>query len=600
VTPSLALRAPLYISLPMSLVVTRFAPSPTGHLHIGGARTALFCWAFARRASMEPGVEGRFMIRIEDTDQARSSEESARGILEDLAWLGIVWDDGPPLKSEMGGVIGGDSRKVGPYFQAQRREHYDRYLRQLVEQGKAYPAFETTEELEVKRKAAIAAKQTYKYDRAAWRQFPTPEARLSQMAMADAAGKPYVIRFFVPDEPVRVVDEVLGEIKYAAGEVDDFVIRKADGFPTYHFAVVVDDELMGVTHVLRAQEHLNNTPRHVALQNALGFRTPVYAHMPLIINMDNSKMSKRDRDKAVRSAAKQKGIKDIPRAAAEKMFKAGAPTSLFSNEQYHQWLEETDRQLPAPVLEIIAEELSVQVPEVEVWDFRRNGYLPEAITNFIALLGWSPGMKEADGKDVEKFGMQFLAQHFALDRIGKTSARFDRVKLMSFNQDYIKALTDTEFERRWREWCREYAPEVLKKVDSGKFPMLAAAMKPRARTFADAVKGSAFALVGNQGYEFDPKAVEKVLKKGEPRGFDVLRDVVPALAGVQVWEPGAIQATIDAFCATRGVGIGAVAQPLRVALTGSAVSPPLGETLAILGKDATLARIQRCFDSQAG
>jgi glutamyl/glutaminyl-tRNA synthetase len=582
----------------MSLVVTRFAPSPTGHLHIGGARTALFCWAFARHAAMTAGVDGRFMIRIEDTDQARSSEESARGILEDLAWLGILWDDGPTLRTEVEGAkrtIGGDSRRVGPYFQAQRREHYDRLIRKLVEEGKAYPAFETPEELDAKRKAATAAKQTFKYDRAAYRQFPTAAARLAQMAAADAAGRPYVVRFYVPDEPVHVTDEVLGEVKYATGEVDDFVIRKADGFPTYHFAVVIDDELMGVTHVLRAQEHLNNTPRHVALQKALGFRTPLYAHMPLITNMDGSKMSKRDRDKAVRNAAKQKGVKDIPRQVAERLFSFGAPHSLFTNEQYKHWLEDTDRQLPAPVLETLAEHLDVPVPEVEVWDFRRNGYLPEAITNFIALLGWSPGMKEADGKDVEKFGVRFLAEHFALDRIGRTNAKFDRVKLASFNQDYIKALKDEEFERRWRAWCQDYAPEVLKKLDKRSFGVLAAAIKPRARTLAEAVKGARFAVVGDRDYEFDAKAVEKVLKKGEPRGAEVLRDIVPALIAVEVWEAAPLQATIDTFSASRGIGMGAVAQPLRVALTGSTVSPPVGETLAILGKESTLKRIERCL-----
>jgi glutamyl/glutaminyl-tRNA synthetase len=574
----------------MSQVVTRFAPSPTGHLHIGGARTALFCWAFARRS----GADGRFMIRIEDTDQARSSEESARGILEDLAWLGIGWDDGPVLKTSEG-TIGGDSRGVGPYFQAQRRELYEHYLMKLVAEGKAYPAFELAEELEVKRKAAIAAKQTYRYDRAAAREIPAPEARLARMREADARGEPYVIRFLAPGEPIRVVDEVLGEITYAAAEQDDFVIRKADGFPTYHFAVVVDDQLMGVTHVLRAQEHLNNTPRHVALQRALGFRTPVYGHMPLITNMDNSKMSKRDRDKAVRKAAKEKGVKDIPRQVAEKLFGLGAPASLFSNEQYHDWLEDSSRQLPAAILEAIAEHLQVQVPEIEVWDFRRHGYLPEAIVNFIALLGWSPGMKNADGTDVEKFDAAFLAEHFSLERIGKTSAKFDRVKLLSFNQDAILGLSDAEFARRWGEWCGEYAPEVTKAVRGERFAILAAAMKPRAKTFADAVKGAGFALVRDDGYEFDGKAVEKFLKRGEPSGLSILKEIAPLLRAVEAWTPGAIQEAIDQFCASRGLGIGSVAQPLRVALTGTAVSPPLGETLAILGRESAVARIERCL-----
>ncbi|MFN9993558.1 MAG: glutamate--tRNA ligase, partial [Phycisphaerales bacterium] len=284
-------------------VVTRFAPSPTGHLHVGGARTALFCWAYARRHG------GHFILRIEDTDQARSSDESARGIMEDLAWLGIDWDEGPEFTHE-GRTIGGDPRKVAPFFQARRVELYNAHMMRLIECGRAYPAFESSEELEVKRKAAVAAKQTYRYDRASWHAFPTPQERLARMKDADAKGEPYVIRFFAPAEEVVVHDEVLGDVKYAAGEMDDFVIRKADGFPTYHFAVVVDDETMGVTHVLRAQEHLNNTPRHVALQKALGFRTPTYAHMPLICNMDASKMSKRDKAKTARKTLKDAMSKD--------------------------------------------------------------------------------------------------------------------------------------------------------------------------------------------------------------------------------------------------------------------------------------------------
>ncbi|MBY0396837.1 MAG: hypothetical protein K2X91_10265, partial [Thermoleophilia bacterium] len=295
-------------------------PSPTGHLHIGGARSALICWAFAqgfeRRAAAAGGAAGtggRFMIRIEDTDQARSSDESARGILEDLAWLGIEWDDGPKLEVAGQRTIGATARDVGGYFQARRVGIYNAYLRWMVENDRAYPAFESTQELEAKRKAAVAAKQTYRYDRAEHARLATPAARLAAMDKADAEKTPYVIRFLMPAEDITVHDEVLGDVVYRSGEggIDDFVIRKADGLPTYHFAVVIDDELMGVTHVMRAQEHLQNTPRHLALQRALrrldngaAFRTPVYAHMPLICNMDGSKMSKRDKAKAARKFLK--------------------------------------------------------------------------------------------------------------------------------------------------------------------------------------------------------------------------------------------------------------------------------------------------------
>lgn len=571
-------------------IVTRFAPSPTGHLHIGGARSAMFCWAFAKRQRDALGRPGRFMVRIEDTDRARSSEESARGILEDLAWLGIEWDDGPVLKKgprdkgtegQREVVIGGDLRGVGPFFQAQRVELYDTYIMKLVKEGKAYPAFETAEELDAKRKEAVARKETYRYDRAATK-IPLDQ-RLARMA----AGERHVVRLLAPDEPIVVVDEVLGEVKYAAGEMDDFVIRKADGFPTYHLAVVVDDETMGVTHVLRAQEHLNNTPRHVALQRALGFRTPVYAHMPLILNMDGSKMSKRDKAKAARAAAKAAMQKD-PALTAGVL----AAAARVDQGELSAFLAAKSDSLE--VAGALAGYLKVQLPEVEVWDYRQSGYLPEAITNFLGLLGWSPG------GDIEKFDMKFLAEHFSLDRIGKTSAKFDRVKLLSFNQDYIKALSDEEFERRWLEWIDEYAPGALAKLDAARVSILARAMKPRARTLADGLKGAEFALVADDGFEYDLKAVEKVLRKGEPTGLAALREVRGTIAAIDPFEPGAIQAAVDAYCAVKGVGIGAVAQPLRVAMTGSAVSPPLGETLAVLGKDAVLRRIDRCAAAFAG
>jgi glutamyl-tRNA synthetase len=502
-----------------------------------------------------------------------------------LAWLGIEWDDGPQFFTG-DRKIGGDDRDVGPFFQAKRVEIYDRYIMQLVRAGHAYPAFETPEELEAKRKEAAAKKQTYRYDRAA---LAIPlEERIRRMG----AGEKHVVRFRVPDEPVVVMDEVLGEVKYAAGEVDDFVIRKADGFPTYHFAVVIDDELMGVTHVLRAQEHLNNTPRHVAMQKALvredtgrRFRTPLYAHMPLIFNMDGTKMSKRDKAKAARNAAKQAMQKD-PGLTAGKL---AAAVGVAEGEIAEFLAAKSDS---VDVAEALATFLKVPLPEIEVWDYRRSGYLPEAIVNFVALLGWSPG------GDIEKFDRKFLAEHFSIDRIGKTNARFDRVKLLSFNQDYIKALPDAEFERRWTEWVDQYAPGALDKLDPRRRSVLAAAMKPRAKTFSDALKGAEFALVADDAIAYDAKAVEKVLKKGAegaPTGLELLREVRGAIAATEPFEPAAIQAAIDAFCAAKGVGIGQVAQPIRVAMTGTAVSPPLGETLAVIGRESVLRRIDRCL-----
>ncbi len=609
------MRAPLPFRR-MTDIITRFAPSPTGHLHVGGARTALFCWAYAK------GRGGRFLLRIEDTDQARSSESSTRGILEDLAWLGIDWDEGPefdaglktPTAEDSGrwhgeqnhgdGKLGGDPRHVGPFYQAQRIEVYNQWIERMIEQDLAYPAFETSEELDAKRKAVTAGGGTYRYDRAA---LDVPrEQRVARMR----AGEPHVVRFRFPDEPVHVADVVLGDIAFDASHVDDFVLRKADGFPTYHFAVVLDDELMGVTHVLRGQEHLNNTPRHVALQKALGFRTPVYAHLPLIFTMDGAKMSKREKDKAAREACKKLGLDAA--GVVERLLPQVVDAGEIAN-----WLKDSRSQLDGEVLTVLASRIGLALPEVTVEDFRRAGYLPEVVCNFIALLGWSPGMKDAQGRDVEKFDMAFLCEHFDLPRIGKTNSRFDRVKLLAFNADGIAAMDDGEFTRRWRAWCEVYAPRFTpgggergrdrspnigqgrdatggRGLTSDQFDILARAVRPRSKTFVDAAERAMFAVVADDAIVFDAKAVDKVLRKGSPTGLEVLREVRVVLAGVEDFSPEGVAAAVEAFATSRGLGMGVVAQPLRVALTGTTVSPGLGETLAVLGRESVLARIDRC------
>lgn len=570
-------------------VVTRFAPSPTGHLHVGGARSALFCWAFARKHG------GHFTLRIEDTDQARSSDESARGIMEDLAWLGIDWDEGPEFVYE-GKKIGGDPQGVGPFFQARRVALYNKYLMQLIEQGRAYPAFESSEELEVKRKAAVAAKQTYRYDRASYHAYPTPAARLARMKEADAKGETYPIRFYAPAEEVVVQDEVLGDVKYAAGEMDDFVIRKADGFPTYHFAVVVDDETMGVTHVMRAQEHLNNTPRHVALQKALGFRTPVYAHMPLICNMDASKMSKRDKAKTARKTLKDAMSKDKSLTASSVASAIG-----FCAKEVEDFIAAENDSLE--IAQKLAAHFKIALPEIEVCDFRGNGYLPGAINNFLALLGWNPGMKLPDGKDLEKFDTKFLSEHFSLERIGKTSARFDRVKLLSFNGDAINAMSDEQFAAAWRAFCSEHDPALCARVPEGqRWLWLAKAIKPRAKTLKDGSKPAALFMMDDEHISLDPAAVDKNLKADGGKGVELLREVRAGLAALDAFEPVAVQGVMEAIAKTRGmlndkgaVNVGPVAAPVRVAISGSGVTPPLGETLAALGRESTLKRIDRCL-----
>lgn len=582
------------------LIVTRFAPSPTGHLHIGGARTALFCWAFARRCG------GHFLLRIEDTDQARSSEASARGILADLAWLGIDWDEGPTLspdalipggakffgaRSGSDGTIGADPRNVAPFFQSQRLPIYNKYIDAMLERETAYAAFETPAELDAKRKAALAAKQQYRYDRAA---LSIPKA---ERAARVKAGEPHVVRFRMPDEDVIVHDVVLGEVKVGPLEVDDFVLRKADGFPTYHFGVVIDDETMGVTHILRGQEHLYNTPKHVALQKALGFRTPVYAHMPLIFNEGGTKMSKRERDQTARKAVKEKGLAAPPERARA--------TPGLDEETFRGWLKDTAKQLETGALERLAHELGLTLPEVSVDDFRRAGYLPETITNFIALLGWSPPGEA--GENVEKFDSAFLVRWFELERIGKSNARFDRKKLLAFNNDAIAQMSDAAFTMRWRDWCGpgggggETGAAILA-LGHKRFETLAAGVRPRCKTFREAADQSAFALLADDAIVYDAKAVDKNLKANNNEGLAALRAFRDAIASElpEGFDPPAAHALVEKFCAEKGLGMGKIAQPLRVALTGSAVSPPIDATLSVLGKASALQRIDRCLAPCAG
>ncbi len=584
--------APLPLSLMPSTppVITRFAPSPTGHLHIGGARTALFCWAFAKR------MGGHFLLRIEDTDAARSSDESARGIMEDLAWLGIEWDEGPERPSGSR-TLGGDPRGVGPFFQAQRLTIYHEHIMRLVEQGRAYPAFETEDELAAEKQRAKDAKANYRYSRASYEKVKDIKDRLRLIE----AGEPHVIRFFSLPEEIAFTDQVLGDVKIAPGEIDDFIIRRRDGFPMYNFAVVVDDHAMGITHVLRAQEHLSNTPRQIALYRAFGYTPPQFGHMPLIFNMDGTKMGKRDKAKAARKALKdflsKHGATGVPPVSLADQLRVNA------NELAAFLAAENDS---LDLAAAIARHFKIPLPEIQVSDFREAGYTPEAICNFLSLLGWNPGLKTPDGKDLEKFDKAFLSQHFSIERIGRTNAKFDRTKLLSFNADTIAAMPEDQFVTRWRAWCHDVEPAFAAALEphaptdkpSGsatahRWLWLARAVKPRAKTFRDAVRACAF-LTLDPNYPFDPAAVAKYLTSNSHAGLNVLRDIRARLAALDTFDPEHIHAVLE-HAAQHYAGMGNVAQPIRVAITGSAVSPPLGETLAVLGHGTTLARIDRCL-----
>ncbi len=481
-------------------VVTRFAPSPTGYLHIGGARTALFNWLFARKH------RGKFILRIEDTDRLRSSEESTRKILEDLKWLGLNWDEGPE--------VGGDN---GPYFQSQRIDIYNEYLNRLLEEGRAYKCFETAEELAAARERAKQEGRGYKYDGAGKR------LTKEQIAELETQGRPYVVRLAMPEEDIIVSDTILGDVRFPKDELEDFVIRKSDGFPTYHFAVVVDDYLMGVTHVIRGQEHLMNTPKHVALQMALGFASPIYAHVPLIFNMDGSKMSKRDKEKAIK-----KGLTP---------------------------------------------------PEIDVYDFRKSGYIPEALLNFIVLLGWSPG------GDKEFMTIDEMRELFSLERIGKTNAKFDRDKLLAFNSRYIQTLNEDRLKQLIREFLAD-TNYALKLAGDEELSKIIELYRPRAKTLKELAEMSEFFFA--EEIRYDEKAVRKFLQKEHGRA--ILRDVETILTEIDDWDEKSIENGLARYCEEKGLKFGKVAQPVRVAVTGTTVSPPIFETLVLLGREKVLRR----------
>jgi len=341
-----------------------------------------------------------------------------------------------------------------------------------------------------------------------------------------------------------------------------------------------------VTHVLRGQEHLGNTPRHVALQRALGLRVPTYAHLPLIQNLDGSKMSKREADKVVKKAAADAAVASFMR-------------ERFGEERIARWLADPDAQLDPAEVSTVAAEFAIALPAITVEDFRGAGYTPGVLLNFLALLGWSSGEKLPDGRDLERFDLAYLTRHFALERVGRGNAKFDRTKLLAFSHEGLASLSDSDWLAGWQAWCERYAPEARARLaDPARAALFAAALKPRARTLAEpsAPGGPGrFALVTDDGFSYEAKAVEKLLRKGAPSGLELLPALAERLAALPDFAPDAIEALVAAFATERGVKLGVPAQALRAAVTGAGASPPLGQTLVILGREATLARIARCL-----
>ncbi len=525
------------------LVRTRFAPSPTGFLHVGGARTALFNWLFARQQG------GQFILRIEDTDQVRSTEQSAAGILQDLRWLGLDWDAGP--------VVGQGKNE---YFQSMRLELYRQHLRELIRQGQAYEAYETPEQLAALRAEAEKQKRPFRYRR--------------QMAgrAAPGAAQP-VLRFEMPWQDLHFKDLILGDIRVAGDEHDDIVIRKSDGFPTYHFAVVVDDHAMGITHVLRAQEHLMNTPKHLALYAAFGWSAPPHGHLPLVFNLDGSKMSKRDRTKAAR-AALQAYARQEPDALFEKLARRAA----ISSDTIRAFMARQNDD--AALASKLAACIGCELPEIDVQDFRRSGYLAEALVNFLVLLGWSPGGNR------EILSRREMIEAFSLEQIGRTSGRFNRKKLHWMNGEYIRASSIEQLSAAVDRF-NEVTDYPLQHADADTRHQLLAMYQPRMATLAEMARNSVFFF---QEPVYDPAALaQHVLREPGPA---VLREIETRLKAMPRWDRENLAPVLEHILAL-GQKRGAAAQTLRVVVSGGPVSPPLLETLLLLGRDKTLARIAR-------
>jgi glutamyl-tRNA synthetase len=540
----------------------RFAPSPTGHLHVGGARTALFNWLFCRHEG------GRFAVRIEDTDVRRNIEGAEQKLLEDLRWLGLDWDEGPD--------VGGD---LGPFRQSERRDLYDGACRRLLDSGDAYYAFDTPEELEAMRREAARAKRNFRYPR------PDPLPTEADASAARADGRPVVMRFKSPATGVTVHDEILGTVSFAADDLDDFVIVKSNGWPTYHLAVVVDDAAMKITHVLRAQEHLMNTSKHVLLQRALDYAVPKYAHLPLVFNVDGSKMSKRDKHRAVRETVRNRVRQN------DLSPEAGAAAAGVSPEAFARWLDKkADTEIEMGALGRLAEVVAAEMPEIDVHDFRVSGYLPEALVNFIALIGWSPG------DDREKMSLAEMTAAFTIDRVTKTPGRFDREKLLALNTDWAADLPVDRLLAAFRDYL-ETSGSPLRSIDYDTARHVLAACKGF-RTFRDVESKVAPLFAPDDEIVYDPKAVRKVLEKKEGRGWSMLERLMGIFDGIEPWTHEAIEASLTGLCESDGVKLGDVAQPIRVAVTGRTISPAIHDTLTLLGKQKTRDRIRRCLESR--
>lgn len=461
------------------MVKTRFAPSPTGYLHIGGARTALFSWLYARRHG------GPFVLRIEDTDLERSTPEAVNAILEGMNWLGLDYDE-------------------GPFYQTQRFDRYQEVLRQLLREGSAYYCYCTREELEALRAEQMARKEKPRYD-GRYRDYQGPPR----------PGVEPVVRFKNPlNGQVVVEDLIRGNIVFQNAELDDLIIARADGSPTYNYCVVVDDMDMNITHVIRGDDHINNTPRQINILKALGAAVPRYAHVPMILGPDGQKLSKRH----------------------------GAAS---------------------------------------VMEYRDQGYLPEAVLNFLVRLGWSHG-------DQEIFSLDEMIEWFDLGGCNKAASAINPSKLIWLNKHYLKTL-DPVHVARYLSW--HVGQLGIDPSEGPALPEVVKAFAERSDTLQEMARAASFLYREFEAY--DDKAAGKNLTTTAEAP---LRALSNTLATLSEWRAEVIHAAIGQVAEESGLVLGKVAQPLRVAVCGTAVSPPIDTTLELLGRRKTLARIERALD----
>ncbi len=456
---------------------TRFAPSPTGMLHIGGVRTALFCWLYARRFG------GTFILRVEDTDRERSTDEAIKVILEGMEWLGLGYDE-------------------GPFYQTRRMDRYREVIGQFLREDKAYHCYCSKDELEAMRNRQIAAKEKPRYDGTCrHRTEPVP-------------GVPPVVRFRNPLEGTVVVDDVVhGPVSFANTELDDLIIARSDGTPTYNFCVVVDDWDMEITHVIRGDDHLNNTPRQINMLTALGGKPPVYAHVAMILGADGAKLSKRH----------------------------GA---------------------------------------VSVLQYREEGYLPEALLNYLVRLGWSHG-------DQEMFSIDEMVRLFDIADVNKSASAFNPEKLGWVNQQHMLKSTPEHLARYLRPQLAALGVVV---DDETRVVAVAKAQQERAKTLKEMAEASLFFFRDVTQYE--EKAAAKHLNA---ETLPVLKALQQELEAIASWQASALHEAVSRVATALGAGLGKVAQPLRVAVSGGTVSPPIDVTLEILGRETVLERLGRAI-----